>query len=89
MAQLSNTSARYVLLWPLESAADVDALGALAAAAQRDRPALASLEGNDLDHDPVILSRASWLDLMTLGEQGMQAVADRLGIHRVGRERPT
>jgi hypothetical protein len=85
MAQLSNTSARYVLLWPLESAADVDALGALVAQAQRDRPALAALEGDDPDHDPVMLARESWLELMTLGEQGMQAVASRLGLHRVQR----
>jgi hypothetical protein len=89
MAQLSNTSARYVLLWPLESATDVDALSALVAQVQRDRPALASFEGADLDHDPMMLARESWLELMTLGQQGMQAVADRLGISRVSRARST
>ena len=89
MAQLSNTSARYVLLWPLGSAADVESLHVLVAAAQRDRPRLAALDGGDLDHDPVILARESWLELMTLGEQGMQAVADRLGVQRVSGERTT
>jgi hypothetical protein len=89
MAQLSNTSARYVLLWPLAAATDADALTALVAQVERDRPALAAVEGDDLDHDPVMLARESWLELMTLGEQGMQAVAGRLGVHRVSRERST
>lgn len=89
MAQLSNTSARYVLLWPLESAAGADALGALVSGVRREQPALAALEGDELDRDPVMLARGSWLELMTLGEQGMQAVADRLGVRRVARERST
>ena len=85
MAQLSNTSARYVVLWPLESPTGADAVRALVAAATRERPSFASLDGDDLDRDPVIIAREAWLELMTLGEQGMAAVASRLGLHRVTR----
>jgi hypothetical protein len=89
MAQLSNTPARYVLLWPLESAADPEALDSLVAGVTRARSGFALLEGDDPDHDPVIVAREAWLELMTLGEQGMQAVAERLGARRVSRERST
>jgi hypothetical protein len=85
MAQLSNTPARYVLLWPLESAADADALGVLVSAVAHERPAFAVLAGDDPERDPVMVAREAWLDLMTLGEQGMTAVASRLGVHRVER----
>jgi hypothetical protein len=85
MAQLSNTSARYALLWPLESAAGADAVRALVTAVASQRPSFASLDGDDLDHDPVMLAREAWLELMTLGEQGMTAIASRLGLHRVER----
>ena len=85
MAQLSNTSARYVLLWPLESAAAAGELGSLVHMVQQERPAFAALEGDDLDHDPVMLVREGWLELMTLGERGMQVVADRLGVRRASR----
>jgi hypothetical protein len=84
MAQLSNTPARYALLWPLEAGAVEDArLRALVAAADRERPALAALAGDDLEHAPVMIARDAWLDLMTLGEQGIGAVAARRGLHRV------
>ena len=89
MAQLSNTSASYVLLWPLESETVVEALGTLITAVERDRPGMASLEGDDLDRAPVMLARGSWLELMTSGEQGMRPVADRVGLIRVPWEQPT
>jgi hypothetical protein len=85
MAQLSNTSARYVLLWSLEAAADVDALEALVTGVARDRPTLAILAEHDLDRDPVMLARDAWLELMTLGEHGMASLASRLELHRVVR----
>ena len=84
MAQLSNTPARYVLLWPLGSAAGADALGSLVEEVAREGPALAALDGDDLDRGPVMIARDGWLELMTLGEQGMNAVASRLGVRRVG-----
>jgi hypothetical protein len=84
MAQLSNTPARYALLWPLEAGAvDMARLHALVADVARERPALGALSGDDLEHAPVMVARDAWLDLMTLGEQGIGAVAERRGLRRV------
>jgi hypothetical protein len=84
MAQLSNTPAQYALLWPLEAGAVEGArLRALVAAAGRERAALASFAGDDLEHAPVMVARDAWLDLMTLGEHGIGALAARRGLHRV------
>jgi hypothetical protein len=90
MAQLSNTPARYALLWPLEaSSIDPDALRALVTETRRDRPPLAAMEGDDPDRAPVMIARDAWLDVMTLGQQGMAAVGVRRGLARIARERPT
>jgi hypothetical protein len=84
MAQLSNTPARYALLWPLDAGAvDVTRLRALVADVARERPALGALAGDDVEHAPVMVARDAWLDLMTLGERGIGAVAERRGLHRV------
>jgi hypothetical protein len=84
MAQLSNTPAHYALLWPLEAGAvDVERLRALVAGVTRERPALGALAGDDVEHAPVMVARDAWLDLMTVGEQGIGAVAERRGLHRV------
>jgi hypothetical protein len=84
MAQLSNTPARYALLWPLAGGpADVARVHALVSGVARERPALAALEGDDPEHAPLMIARDAWLDLMTLGEQGIAAVAARRGMHRV------
>jgi hypothetical protein len=84
MAQLSNTPARYALLWPLEAGVvDVTRLRALVADAVRERPALAALAGDDVERAPVLVARDAWLDLMTLGERGIGAVAERRGLRRV------
>jgi hypothetical protein len=84
MAQLSNTPARYALLWPLDAASTgEERLRALVDDVRRERPALAALEGDDLEHGAVLIARAAWLDLMTLGEQGMAALAARIGIRWV------
>jgi hypothetical protein len=84
MAQLSNSPARYALLWPLAAAYRGDArLRALVDETLRERPALAALEGDDLESSPLMIVRDAWLDLMTLGEQGMSAVAARHAVRRV------
>jgi hypothetical protein len=84
MAQLSNTPARYALLWPLEGGAvDATRLRALVADVARERPALGALAGDDVEHAPVMVARDAWLDLMTLGERGIGAVAERRGLRRV------
>jgi molybdopterin-guanine dinucleotide biosynthesis protein A len=84
MAQLSNTPARYAIIWPLDAwAVSVDRLRALVDDVQRERPMLAAIDGDDVDHAPVMIARDAWLDLMTLGEQGIEAVAARRGMRRV------
>ena len=83
MAQLSNTSVRHAMLWPLDAAeADVGRLAALVRGTQSGA-ALALLEGDHVEHAPLMIARDAWLDLMTLGEQGMTALAERRGLHRV------
>jgi molybdopterin-guanine dinucleotide biosynthesis protein A len=90
MAQLSNTPARYAVLWPLDAwAVSADRLRTLVAAVQRERPPLAAIEGDDPDHAPVMIAREAWLDLMTLGEQGIEAVGTRCGLRRVVPDRAT
>ena len=54
--------------------------------AQAEGAALAVLEGDDVEHAPLMIARDAWLDLMTLGEQGMTALAARRGLHRVAAE---
>jgi hypothetical protein len=88
MAQLSNTPAPYALLWPLEAASvDAGRLSALAEAARRERPSVVAIDGDDLERDPVMIARGVWLELMTLGEQGVTAVVERHGVLRVAIER--
>lgn len=83
MAQLSNTPARYALLWPLAAGlVDVGSLRALVAAAVDDRSPLAAFEGGDWDEGPVVIAREAWLELMTVGEHGIAAVAERRGARR-------
>ncbi|HET9012390.1 MAG TPA: hypothetical protein VFN38_11285 [Gemmatimonadaceae bacterium] len=88
MAQLGNTAVRYALLWPLEAATSPH-LPTLVDAVRTERPVLAALEGDDVEHAPVMIARDAWLDLMTLGEQGIGAVADRRGLRRVPPDAPT
>lgn len=85
MALLTNTTARLALVWPLDGAEreDVERIGALVDAARRERPAVTAFAHDDLDHSPVVVSRDAWLELLTLGEQGMAAVAARRGLHLV------
>ncbi len=50
---------------------------------RRARPALAAFDGADLERGPVMIARDAWLELMTLGERGLAAVAERRGVRRV------
>jgi hypothetical protein len=89
MAQLSNTPAPYAMLWPLAAEADAQRLRALVDDVRRARPALAAFDGADLERGPVMIARDAWLELMTLGEQSIAAVAERRGLRRVAVERAT
>jgi hypothetical protein len=83
MAQLSNTPAPYALLWPLEAASDSARLRTLVEDVEQSRPSLAAFEGDDLERGLVMIARDGWLELMTIGEQGIAAVAERRGLRRV------
>jgi hypothetical protein len=84
MALLANSTARFVLLWPFHSEwSDTDGVMPLVEAAQREQAPVTAMEGADLDREPIIVARDSWLELMTIGEQGMDALAARRGVYRV------
>jgi hypothetical protein len=86
MAQLGNSSVPYALLLHLGTATpDVVPLLALVDVAKRDRPALTALDGDDLDRGPMLIARDAWLELMTLADQGIGAVAARRGVQLVKR----
>lgn len=84
MAQLSNTPARYALLWPLDAGVvDVARLRTLVVGVAREGDAVGALAGDDLERAPVMIGRDAWLDLMTLGERGIGAVAEKRGVRRI------
>jgi hypothetical protein len=84
MALLANSTARFVLLWPFDDEwSDTDGVMPLVEGAQREQAPVTAMEGADLDREPIIVTRDSWLELMTIGEQGMNALAARRGVYRV------
>jgi hypothetical protein len=84
MALLANSTARFVLLWPFDDEwSDTDGVMPLVQGAQREGAPVTAMEGANLDHEAIIVARDSWLELMTIGEQGMDALAARRGVYRV------
>lgn len=85
MAQLTNTSVEYALLWtPSKATPSAARLQRLVAAIPTTAgSALMAMEGDDLDTGPLLVGRAAWLALMTVGEAGMTALAARHPVHRV------
>ena len=88
MAQLTNAPARVVLLLPEAGDAPqlVDLL-ALIDAAKRAPDAMVAFAGASLDESPVLVPRDAWLELVTVGENGLDAVAARRRVERVERTR--
>jgi len=87
MAQLTNTVARAALLVPLDGEAPtLVALLALVDAAKVDAQALVAFANARLDESAVLLPRDAWLELVTVGESGMDAVAARRRTIRVAAE---
>ncbi len=84
MAQLANTPSRWSLVLPrVAASADEALLRALIDAAKSSPAAqLIAREGAALDETPILVARDAWLTLLTLGEQGMDAVAAKLGLVR-------
>jgi molybdopterin-guanine dinucleotide biosynthesis protein A len=86
MAQLANTPARVVLLLPHDApiASLVDLLS-MVDAAKRAPDAIVALADAPLDASPVIVPRDAWLELVTLGEGGLDALAARRRVERVAK----
>ena len=89
MALLANTTVRFLLLWPYDPEAAASPsetpLQLLVDDAEREGSAMTALAGADLDRSAVLIARDSWLDVMTLGEQGLDAVAARIRLRTVPR----
>ena len=87
MAQLTNTVAQAVLLVPLTAKpASLVALLALVDAAKRDERAMVAFDNANLNASTLLLPRDAWLELVTVGESGMNAVAARRRVIRVSSE---
>lgn len=84
MAQLANSPARVVLLLPLSGAVpSLVALLSLVDASKRAPDALVAFAGASLDDSPVLVPRDAWLELVTVAENGLDAVAARRRVERV------
>lgn len=84
MAQLTNTVARAVLLLPSEAhGVTLTALLTLVDAAKRSAGEIIAFDGAPLDRSPLLVPRDAWLELVTVGEGGMDAVAARRAVVRV------
>jgi hypothetical protein len=84
MAQLTNTVARAAIV-AHHGAPDrsLVALLALVDAAKRSEDAVIAFEDAALDEGVMVVPRDAWLDLVTIGERGMNAVAARRRVVRV------
>jgi hypothetical protein len=84
MAQLTNTVAAAVLLVPFRAQrTSLVALLALVDAAKRDDRAIVALANASLDESALLVPRDAWLELVTVGESGMDAIAARRRVLRV------
>lgn len=84
MGQLTNTRAGAVVILPVhEPSPSLPQLAALLDAAARAPTRMVAFAGASLDRSPVLVPRSAWLELMTLGEGGMDAVAARCGVERL------
>jgi len=78
MAQLTNTTATAVLVWPSTSASvSIESLRSLIDAAASEPGVIAVLAGVASDLAPMAVPRDAWLELVTLGEGGLDAIAAR------------
>lgn len=83
MALLANSPSRLALLWAPSPRSDDDAasLSALIVAARAAYAPVTAPDRGALVDGPAIIARDAWLELLTLGEQGLDAVAARRGAH--------
>lgn len=84
MAQLTNTVARAAIVAHHDARqSSLIALLALIDAAGRSTDAIVAFEQAALDGGVLVVPRDAWLELVTLGENGMSAVATRRRVVRV------
>jgi len=84
MSQLTNSVARAVLLLPYDAeSTTLVALLALLDTGKRSEGTLVAFDGAALDRSPLLVPRDAWLELVTLGEGGMDVVAARRRLTRV------
>jgi hypothetical protein len=84
MAQLTNTVARAAIVAHHGAAErSLIALLALVDAAKRAEDAIIAFEHAPLDDGVLLVPRDAWLELVTIGEGGMSAVAARRRVVRV------
>lgn len=83
MALLANTPAHLALVATLSNDPRVDdaSLAALISAAHASGAAVTAIDPAALAHGPIVVARDAWLDLLTLGQQGIDAVVARRGVH--------
>lgn len=87
MAQLTNTVAQAVLIVPIGAAqTSLVSLLALVDAAKRDEQAVIAFADARPDESALLLPRDAWLELVTVGERGMDAVVARRRALRVSSE---
>jgi hypothetical protein len=83
MAQLANSPAQVVLLLPLGARSSLVDLLSLIDASKRAPHAIVAFAGASLDESPVLVPRDAWLELVTVAENGLDAVAARRRVERV------
>lgn len=84
MAQLTNTVARAAIVaHHAARETSLTALLTLVDAAKRAEDAMVAFEGAALDGGVLVVPRDAWLELVTIGESGMDAVAARRRVVRV------
>ena len=84
LAQLTNTVSRAALV-AHHSARQTSlvALLALVDGAKRAQDAIVAFERDSLEGSVLMIPRDAWLELVTLGESGMEAVAARRSVVRI------
>jgi hypothetical protein len=83
MAQLANSPALIVLLLPLGARPSFVELLSLIDASKQAPNAIVAFAGASLDESPVLVPRDAWLELVTVAESGLDAVAARRRVERV------
>jgi hypothetical protein len=84
MAQLTNTVARAaVVAHHAAPRSSLVAMLSLVDAAKRAQDAVVAFAGDSLDRSVFVVPRDGWLELVTVGESGLEAVAARRRVVRI------